>query len=112
MKFMRNKLLQKISNEFNPRHDFDNIEFYKFGDASSYAERDILFLKTMKNFLNVIKTFGRGGAVGGTLGIIGSCFFNYPPSRGFTEGFFIGGATDSIQYISRHTYHFIKKQFE
>jgi len=62
-----NKVLEKIANEINPLHDFDNIKFYNHIDKTSLSEKAKSQWKNLFFFTTLIKPLTRGTIMGGLL---------------------------------------------
>ena len=107
-----NQTLEKVIRHLNPAHDLDGIRDIGWKGVVTTKESLEQFKKGLldlaKMFMYVPKHFIRGGIVGGTFGSLVSLVSGNSPAEGFRHGVAYGIPIDSLQYLARAYYLYIK----
>jgi hypothetical protein len=106
--------LDNFLKEINPKYDFDDINFYRFNpdkinhfeDYTEFQYKNLFFVP------NLIKPFGRGGILFGSVGAFSSYIFGGSYEEGYIIGVKLGVFLDVSQFYLRAMNNFVRAQID
>lgn len=102
--------LERIINEFNPWHDFDNIQYHPLPLTETLPEKWKYQKKFLTNLLMSAKPLGRGLLVGSAFGLLANTVSDNPLFHDLKTGASFGSFIDFHQFMYRSAYHYLRAQ--
>jgi hypothetical protein len=98
--------------EFDPRNDFDHVDFYALKAADDIEEDTRAFKGLGSYYSRMPKHFARGALAGMVVGAAVGAIIGKPLAESCLEGMVLGTMVDMSQYVLRGNYRYLKSRKE